>query len=65
MSHRASRWLRTCLPSGRCGLDPWVWKIAWRRKWQPTTVFLPGKFCGQRRMAGDSLWGCKESDVTY
>ena len=27
----------------RLGLDPWVGKIPWRRKWQPTTVFLPGK----------------------
>jgi len=28
----------------RCGFDPWVGKIPWRRKWQPTPVFLPGKF---------------------
>ena len=27
----------------RCGLDPWVGKIPWRRKWQPTSVLLPGK----------------------
>ena len=27
---------------------PWVWKILWRREWQPTPVFLPGKFRGQR-----------------
>ena len=27
----------------RCGLDPWVGKIPWRRKWQPIPVFLPGK----------------------
>ena len=27
----------------RCRFDPWVWKISWRRKWQPTPVFLPGK----------------------
>ena len=25
------------------GFNPWVWKISWRRKWQPTPVFLPGK----------------------
>ena len=25
------------------GYDPWVGKILWRRKWQPTPVFLPGK----------------------
>ena len=27
----------------RCGFDPWVGKIPWRKKWQPTPVFLPGK----------------------
>ena len=31
-----------------CGFDPWVRKIPWRRKWQPTPVFLPGKPYGQR-----------------
>ena len=29
----------------------WVRKIPWRRKWQPTPVFLPGKSNGQRRLA--------------
>jgi len=28
--------------------DPWVRKTRWRRKWQPTPVFLPGEFHGQR-----------------
>ena len=28
---------------GDLGFDPWVGKIPWRRKWQPTPVFLPGK----------------------
>ena len=32
----------------RCGFNPWVQKIPWRRKWQPTPVFLPGKSHGQR-----------------
>ena len=45
-------------------LDPWVRKISWRRKWQPTLVFLPGKSYGQRRLVGYSPWGCKESDTT-
>jgi len=36
----------------------------WRRKWQPTPVFLLGKFHGQGRPAGYSPWGCKESDIT-
>jgi len=38
----------------RCGFDPWVGKIPWRRKWQPTPVFLPGKFHGQRNLAAYS-----------
>ena len=44
--------------------DPWVWKIPWRRAWQPTPVFLPEKPHGQRRLAGYSPWGHKESDMT-
>ena len=44
--------------------DPWVGKIPWRRKWQPTPVFLLGKSHGQRSLAGDSPWGYKESDTT-
>ena len=43
----------------RCGFDPWVRKIPWRRKWQPTPVFLPGKAHRQRSMAGYSPWGHK------
>ena len=31
----------------RSGFDPWVGKVPWRRKWQPTPVFLPGEFHGQ------------------
>ena len=44
----------------RCRCDPWVRKIPWRRKWQPTLVFLPGKFQGQRSLVGCSPWGRKE-----
>ena len=44
--------------------DPWVKKMPWRRKWQPTPVILPGKFHGLRRLVGYSPWGCKESDTT-
>ena len=36
----------------------------WRRKWQPTPVFLPGESHGWRGLVGYSLWGCKESDMT-
>ena len=39
-------------------------KIIRSRKWQPTPVFLPGKFHGQRSLAGHSPWGLKESDMT-
>ena len=35
-------------------------KIPWRRKWQPTPVFLPGESHGQRSLVGYSPWGCKE-----
>ena len=38
--------------SRRCGFSPWVKKIPWRRKWQPTPVFLPGKSHGQRNLVG-------------
>ena len=48
----------------RCGFNPWVGKIPWRRKCQPTQVFLPGKFHGQRSLAGYSRWRLKESDTT-
>ena len=44
--------------------DPWVGKIPWRRKWQPTPVFLPGKSHGQRTLAGYRPWGREESDMT-
>ena len=44
--------------------DPWAWKIPWRRKWQPTPIFLPRKSQGQRSLVGYSPRGCKESDTT-
>ena len=46
------------------GFDPWVGKIPWRRKWQPTLVFLPGKSHGQRSLARYSSQERKESDMT-
>ena len=48
----------------RPGFDPWVEKIAWRWKWQPTAVFSPGEFHGQRSLADYRPWGHKESDMT-
>ena len=46
----------------RLGFDPWVKSIPRRRKWQPTPVFLPGKFHGQRSLVDYIPWGCKEAD---
>ena len=43
----------------RCGFDPWVQKVPWKRKWQPVPVFLPGKSYGKRGLAGYSPWGHK------
>ena len=53
-----------CRRHKRHGFNPWVGKIPWSRKWQPTSVFLPGEFHGQRSLAGYSPWGHKESDMT-
>jgi len=36
----------------------------WRRKWQPTPVFLPGESQGQGSLGGCRLWGHTESDMT-
>ena len=49
---------------GRHRFSPWVGKIPWRRKWQPTSEFLPGKSHGQGNLKGYSLWGHEEPDVT-
>ena len=47
-----------CRRRKRCGLDPWVGKILWRRKWQPTPVFLTRESRGQRSLVGYSPWDC-------
>ena len=52
---------RRCM---RCRFNPWIGKIPWRQKCQPTLVFLPGKSHEQRRLVGCSPWGHKESDGT-
>ena len=54
------RWLSGKEPNcqcRRCRFDPWVRKIPWRRKWQHTPVFLPGKSHGQRSLVSCSPWG--------
>ena len=43
--------------------DPCVRKICWRRKWQPTPPFLPGKSQGQGSLVDYSPWDLKESDT--
>ena len=48
----------------RCWFNPWVGKIPWSRKWQPSPVFFPGESHGQRILQGYSPWGHKESDTT-
>ena len=74
VSHRSRkglpRWLSgkesgcQCSRHKRCRYNPWVGKIPWKRKWQPTPVFLPGEFHGQRSQVGCSPWGHKELDTT-
>ena len=59
------RWLRGKESICQCRtwwFNPWVGKIPCRRKWQPTPIFLPGKFHGQS-LTGYSTWGHKESDM--
>ena len=57
-AERLPRWLSgkestfQCRRHRRCGFNPCVRKIAWITKWQPALVFLPGKFHGQRSLAG-------------
>ena len=61
------RWLRgkeSACQCRRCRLNPWVGKIPWRRKWQPTPVFFPGKSHGQRSLVSCSPWCCQVSDMT-
>ena len=60
--HRLSLQLsqqRICLQCRRSGFSPWIWRISWKRKRQPTPVSLPGKSHGQR-----SLVGCSPPGVT-
>ena len=53
-----------CRRLKRCGFNPWVRKNPWRRKWEPTPVFLPGGFHWKRSLVGYSPWGLTESDMT-
>ena len=53
---------RICLQCRRREFDPWVRKLPWRRKWQPTPVFMPGKCFGWRSLVIHRIW--KELDMT-
>ena len=62
-----SRWLsgkEYACQCRRLGSNPCMEKILWRREWQPTPVFLPGKSHGRRQLAIYSPWSFKESDTT-
>ena len=56
--------VRICLQCRRPGLNPWVGKIPWKRKWQLTPIFLPRESHGQRSLASHNPWGRKESETT-
>jgi len=49
--------------TGELSLISGLRRFPWRRKWQPTSVFLPGESHGQRNLAGYSPW-VTESDTT-
>ena len=49
---------------GDVGLIPGLGRSPWRRKWQPTPVFLPGESHGQRSLTGYSSQHHEESDMT-
>ena len=51
-----------CRKLRRHRFNSWVRKILWRRKWQPTPVFLLGETHEHRSLAGYRPWGHKESD---
>ena len=53
-----------CMRCKRLGFDPWVRKILWRRKWQPTPVFSNGISHGQKSLVGYSPWVSKELEAT-
>ena len=50
--------------AGDLGSIPGSGKIPWRKKWQPTPVFLPGESHGRRSLVGYNPRGHKESDTT-
>ena len=62
-----SRWLSSKEFTCQCrrhGFSPWVGKIPWRKKWQPTPVLLPEKSHRQRSLGSYGPWGHKGLDMT-
>ena len=60
------RWLsgkESACQCRRCEFDPWAGKIPWRRKWQPTPVFLPRESLGRQSLVGYVHGVAKESDA--
>ena len=56
--------MKTCLPNPTSRKPGGVGQSRWRRKQQPTAVFLLEKSYGQRSLPGYTPWGRKESDTT-
>ena len=64
---QVAQWQRIYLQCRRCrrrGFNPWVGKIPWRKKWQPSPVFFLGESHGQRSWEGHNPWGDEEPDTT-
>ena len=53
-----------CRRYKKLGFNHWIRKIPWRRKWQPTRIFLPGESHGQKSLLGYSSDSLKELDMT-
>ena len=67
VTNKVPRWLSGKESACQCRrheFNPWVGKMPWSRKWQPTPVFLPGKSHGQRSLVDYSPRGRGESDTT-
>ena len=64
MGFPVAQLVKNLLAVQKTRVHPWVGKIPWRRKWQPTPVSLPGKSHGQRSLVDCSPWGRKESGTT-
>ena len=69
MGFPVAQWQRICLQGrsyGRHRFYPWVGKVPWGRAWQPTPVFLPGEYHGQRSLMAYSSYGCRvRQDWSY